>query len=214
MSGWLEAYEKLPELQKARVQRWIHLQKLIAETLRIPFDRWIEVYVGAAIEAPFDYAFMEVTVPGFVGLDADGATFTRDLDPASARSARVPVRAQNQLGRLSPGLQAVLTQLLEGDAPTSLEPVPPADVGTLQKLFPRSAALAKLKRKDFRRVVIERSGDTILITLSEPGGPAAPSSGGAQAFAPPVEGARAERPEPLLALDVYEFAAVLNKPNL
>jgi hypothetical protein len=37
------------------------------------------------------------TISGFAGLDADGATFTKDLDPATARVARVPLRAKNQL---------------------------------------------------------------------------------------------------------------------
>ena len=189
MSAWLEAYEKLPEAQKGRVQRWIHLQKLVAETLRIDFDRWIEDYVGGAMKAPFDYRFMEVTVPDFAGLDVEGATFTKDTDPATARTARVPIRAKNQLGRLSPGLQEGFAGLLEGTHAEAI-PVPPSDVVTLQKLFPSEKPLAKLKRKDFRRVELSREGNDILCGLS--GEPA----------------------EVLFRLELFEGSAILDKPNL
>lgn len=190
MSGWLQAYEKLPEEQKARVQRWIHLQKLIAETLKIPFERWIEAYVGSAMQAPFDYSFMQVTLPDFAGLETDGATFSKDVDPATARTARVPLRAKNQLGRLSPGLQESIGGFLEDEAKAaSSHPIPPADVVTLQKILAGEKALVRLKRKDFRRVRIGRTGDEVVIRLDEDG-------------------------DELARLDVFEFSAVMNRPHL
>jgi hypothetical protein len=190
MSGWLEAYERLPEAQKVRVQRWIHLQKFIAETLGMPFEQWVETYVGAAMQAPFDYSFMEAaTISGFAGLDADGATFTKDLDPATARVARVPLRAKNQLGRLSSGLQDALARLLEDPEATAPVPIPPADVVTLQKILPGEKGLARLKRKDFRKARVVREGPRVRVVLE---GDAAP----------------------LVDQDVFELSAVLNKPLL
>lgn len=185
MSSWLEAYEKLPEAQKARVQRWIHLQKFIAETLRVPFDTWIEKYVGAAMNAPFDYSFMQVTVPGFSGLETEGASFSTALDPATARTARVPLKAKNQMGRLSPALQEALAALLEAPSEDKAS-VPPADVVTLQKIFPSAKPLAKLKRKDFRNVRIRREGNDIVIAVEA---------------------------EVLLQQDVFELSAALNRPQ-
>lgn len=189
MSAWLEAYEKLPEAQKVRVQRWIHLQKFISETLGVPFETWIETYVGGAMAAPFDYSFMQVTVPGFSGLETDGATFSREVDPATARTSRVPLGAKNQLGRLSPTLQEAIGARLESAEPTDPAPVPPADVVVLQKVFPGEKALARLKRKDFRRVRLGREGDRVYVGLD----------------------GDAER---LLELPLHEFTAVMKRPKV
>ncbi|MEL6185994.1 MAG: hypothetical protein AAFU79_15325 [Myxococcota bacterium] len=188
MGTWREAYEMLPEAQQERVQRWIQLQGLIAESLGMSFDRWIEDYVGGAMAAPFDYRFMEVTAPGFAGLDTDGATFSRETDPATARVARVPVRSANQLGRLSNALQDALTDQL-GDPSAGPLAVAPGDVATLQKIFPAERGLARLKRKDFRKVRFVRTDTQIRLE---------------------VEGEN----EPLLAQDLFAFSSALNKPRV
>ena len=189
VSAWLEAFEQLSEAQKSRLRRWIQLQELIADTLRIPFETWIETYIGEAMQRPFDYSFMQVTVPGFVGLELEGAavSFSATLDPATARTARVPVRAQNQLGRLSSDFQDRVVELLDEKGVGDSHPVPPGDVACLQKVFPREKALAQLKRKDFRKVRMTRQPDSIVLE---------------------VEG------DPLLKQDIYEFSAVMNKPHL
>jgi hypothetical protein len=167
VSEWLEAYERLPEDAKARVKRWLHLQKLIAQTLRLTWEQWLEHYIARAMAHPFDYSFMQVTFPQFVGLDAapgQGATFTKQLDPATALIARVPLRAKNNLGRLSPELQDAIAAMLEKGDPLSAK-LSPADVAHLQKIFLKEKAIAKLKKKDFKSLAIERDGDEIIITL-------------------------------------------------
>lgn len=188
MSAWQEAYEKLDAEQKARVKRWIHLQQLIARTLNIPFEKWIETYVGDAMAAPFDYTFMEVTVPGFAGLDVEGASFSHDVDPSTTRIARVPLKAKNQMGRLSPPFQEALAGLLEARE-TGPVKVPPADVATLQKVLASAKPLARLKRKDFRRVQVRREDNILVIEL-------------------------AGDSEVLLQQDLFELSAVLKRPQL
>lgn len=186
MATWLESYKKLPPLQQARVERWIQIQRFVAETLKIDFETWITDYVGGAMEAPFDYSFLEEAA--FVGLNLTSETFTKDLDPATAQVARVPIKAQNQMGRLSPEFQARVAERLENylEAPV---PIPPADVATLQKLFPKERLLGRLKRKDFKALQLRRSGNRIELS---------------------VKG----KEQPLLSMELIGFAAVLNKPIL
>ena len=45
MAGWLEAYEHLNDETKDRVQRWIHLNKFIAHTLRMDWDKWVDDFL-------------------------------------------------------------------------------------------------------------------------------------------------------------------------
>ncbi len=183
MSGWLEAYERLPEDAKARVQQWLHLQRMIAETLRVPWERWIDHYIGYAMSHPFDYRFMEAAIPNFVGLETTGG-FTTQLDPATALVARVPLRAQNNLGRLSPELQDTIAALLERTDAGSF-PLLPSDVALLQKIFFKEKSLARLKKQSFKDLVLERDGDDLTISL--PGG------------------------EELLRMNVLEFGATMSK---
>ena len=168
MSAWLDAYNQLNPEQQERIKRWLHLQRFIAETLKVPWDTWIEEYIGGAMERPFDYSFMEATIPGFAGVDGpagQGSTFTKEIDPATALTARVPLRAQNNLGRLSNDLQDQISALLEGPA----DPVKllPADVAVLQKIFAKEKALARLKRKDFRKLSLGREGDDLVIEVKD-----------------------------------------------
>ncbi len=188
MSAWLEAYNQLEPAEQERIQRWLHLQRFISETLRVPWETWIETYIGGAMERPFDYSFMDATIPGFSGLDGpagQGESFTKEIDPATALTARVPLRAQNNLGRLSPGLQDQVSALL-GSVEAPAAKLLPADVAVLQKIFAKEKALAKLKRKDFRKLSLERSGDDLLIE---------------------VQGADA----PLLRMNLMEFSAVMGR---
>src|SRR5882672_7038285 len=142
MGAWLEAYEKLTEEQQDRVQRWIHLNKFIAHTLHMPFDDWVNRFITPAMERPMDYSFMESTLVGFQGLDVEGqgVSFTKELDPSTRLVRRVPLRAKNNLGRLSTDLQDGIAKLLElADEPAEDEAplkVSPGDVAHLQKIFP------------------------------------------------------------------------------
>jgi hypothetical protein len=190
VSAWLEAYERLPEDAQARVKHWLHLQKLIAQTLRLSWEEWIEKYLGYAMEHPFDYRFMQATFPAFAGVDAEpgqGASFTTQMDPATALTARVPLRAKNNLGRLSPELQDAIGAMLETGEPSSVKLLP-ADVVHLQKIFLKEKSLAKLKKKDFKALTLERDGDDIFISL--------------------------EGGEELLRINVLEFGATMSKALL
>ncbi len=170
------------------MQRWIHLQRFVADTLRMSFDKWIEEYVGPCMEKPFDYSFLQDTIPGLQGgLNTDGVSFSKDIDPATALTARVPLRAQNNLGRLSPNLQDQVAALLSSGE-SAAHKLSPADLTQLQKIFPQEKALARLKRKDFRKTQVVREADDILIN---------------------VEGGEA-----ILKLNVLEFSAVMNKALL
>lgn len=187
VSAWLEAYEQLPEEIQGRVQRWLHLQKFISQTLKIPWEKWVEHYLGYCMEHPFDYSFMEATFPSFAGFDGptgQGVSFSKEIDPATALVARVPLRAQNNMGKLSPDLQDALGGMLEVGDPSATRLLP-ADVVHLQKMFPKEKALAKLKRKDFRKLTIERDGDDVVVE---------------------VEGG-----DELLRLNVLEFSAVMSR---
>ncbi len=167
MSAWLEAFEGLPEAAKERVRRWVLLQRLVADTLGVPFERWVEEYVGGAMAHPFDYRFLDGLVPGgFEGFG--GATeFSLGADPATAGMAKVPVRAANQLGRLSPGFQDAIRRLLDDPEAPAATP-PPGDVATLQKIFPGVKALARLKRPEFRRLRLTRDHDALVLSLDGP----------------------------------------------
>ena len=172
MGAWLQAYEKLDDAQKDRVQRWLHLNKFIARALRLDWDDWVSAYLQPAMDRPLDYSFMADCVPDFAGFDhvGQGATFSKHVDPATAQTARVPVRAANSLGRLSPAAQDGIAALLEA-AETAGEPDPvdvgPGDVVHLQKVFRREKALGRLQRKDFRRVQVAREGNEVVVRVQD-----------------------------------------------
>jgi len=165
MGAWLQAYEGLDEAQKDRVQKWLHLNKFITRTLRIDWDTWVDDFLQPAMDNPLDFSFMADCLPNFQGLDASGqgVTFSKDVDPATAQMARVPLRAANNLGRLSPPTQDAIDGLLQsGGEPVVL---PPGDVAHLQKIFRREKALGRLPRKDFRRVQIARESNEIVVRV-------------------------------------------------
>ena len=168
MGAWLEAYDRLDEAQKDRVQKWLHLNKFIARSLRLDWDTWVSEYLQPAMDQPLDYSFMADCVRDFNGLDAtgQGVTFSKDVDPATAQTARVPVRAANYLGRLAPATQDALAALLEN---TRSDPVKvgPADVVHLQKIFRREKALGRLPRRDFRAVEIQRVDNEVVIRVAD-----------------------------------------------
>jgi hypothetical protein len=188
VAGWLDAYRRLPEEAQERVKYWLHLQRLIAQTLRIPWETWIDRYIAYAMAHPLDYSFMQATFPTmaeFTGLEV--ASFSKALDPATALTARVPLRAKNNLGRLSPELQDAIAAMLETDAGNSAH-LSPADVVHLQKIFLKEKSLAKLKKKDFKSLTLERDGDEIIISIE----------GGGE----------------LLRMNVLEFGATMGKALL
>jgi hypothetical protein len=168
MGAWLEAYEKLPTEAQDRVQRWLHLNHFIARTLRIDWQKWVDDYLTPTFQAPLDYSFMRDCLPDFVGglgMEGQGASYSAAVDPATAQVSRVPLRAKNNLGRLSPELQDRMALLLEKDGePMTLTP---ADVAQLQKILPGEKPLAKLDRKDFRKVSVCRDGDEIVIAAGD-----------------------------------------------
>lgn len=167
MAAWLEAYEQLDEAQKDRVQKWLHLNKFIARTLKLDWATWVDEFLKPAMDRPLDYSFMADCLPDFKGLDAtgQGVTFSTAVDPATAQTARVPLRAANNLGRLSPGAQDGIATLLLGRGPTVS--LAPGDVVVLQKIFRRDKALTKLPRKDFRRVRVSREDNDIVLHVEE-----------------------------------------------
>ena len=170
MSKWLEGYNQLSEAQQVNVQRWIHLNKFIANTLKIDERKWFEAYLGEAMANPLDYSFMEATIPGFSGIDVpgQGESFTVAADP-SFSGPKVPLRAANNMGKLSPQLQDTISTMLETGAPESSK-LKPADVAQLQKIFGSQKTLAKLKRPDFRKLVLARDPATDEMTLTVDGG--------------------------------------------
>jgi len=184
MPSWIEGYEALDEPRKINIQRWIHLNKFIASTLRIDERAWFEDWVGECMRTPFDYGFMADTIPGMAGLALEGETFTRAVDPGSFSGARVALRAKNNMGKLGPELQDALAGLLERGEPMQAG-LGPQDVVTLQKIFPSAKGLARLKRPDFRGVQISRVGDDVAMTA--PGG------------------------EEILRMNVMEFATVMSR---
>lgn len=161
MGAWLEAYEKLDDARKVNVQRWIHLNKFIAKTLKIDEEAWFEDWIGEAMQNPLDYSFMADAIPGLTGqgLASDdamqaGESFQRSFDPAGL-APKVPLSAENNLGRFSKDFQTQVQSMLEQGDPERF-PLSPSDVAILQKLFPSQKALAKLKRQDFRRLELRR----------------------------------------------------------
>ncbi|MFO0728595.1 MAG: hypothetical protein U1E65_32765 [Myxococcota bacterium] len=187
MATWTEGYNALPDEAKVNVQRWIHLNKFIAQTLKIDELKWFEGYLGEAMAQPFDYSFMGETMPGLsgLGLEGKGEVFTRGMEPGGFVGPRVPLRAKNNMGRLSPALQDALAGLIEQGEPSSVA-LSPADVATLQKIFPTAKGLAKLKRPDFRSVALGRDMSAQEVTMSAASGE-------------------------LLRMNVMEFAAVLSR---
>lgn len=191
MSAWTESYNQLSEAQQVNVQRWIHLNKFIARTLNVPEKQWFEDYIGECMAKPLDYGFMEVTIPGFSGIavPGQGESFTTATDPSAVLGPRVALRAQNNLGKLSPDLQDQIARFLEtGESdPVKLKP---ADVAQLQKMFSSVKALAKLKRPSFRKLTLARDLATDDMTLT-------------------VEGA-----EEIMRTNLMEFAAVMSRKLL
>lgn len=187
MPSWLESYEQLSEEQQDRVQRWLHLNKFIAHTLRMPWEKWIDGFIAPSMAKPMDYAFMSSTIADFtgLGLEGQGVTFSRDVDPSSKAISRVPLRAKNNLGRLSPELQDAIGAMLErGETATSK--LVAADAAMLQKIFPGEKKLAKLPKPSFRKLSLARDEDDIVLS---------------------VEGEE----EPIFRLNVLEFAAVMSR---
>jgi len=188
MSAWVESYNQLSEAQQVNVQRWIHLNKFIARTLKIPEQQWFESYIGDCMAKPLDYSFMEATIPGFSGIDVpgQGESFTKEMDPTDFLGPKVALRAQNNMGKLSSNLQDLIAQILETGEPGSTK-LNPADVAQLQKMFSSVKALAKLKRPNFRKLILARDLATDDMTLS-------------------IEGS-----DEILRMNVMEFGAVLSR---
>lgn len=187
MAGWLESYNQLTEEQQDRVQRWLHLNKFIAHTLRIPWNDWVDKHLTPCMQKPMDYSFMEATIAelGGLGVEGRGASFSSGMDPSTRLVRRVPLRARNNLGRLSPELQDRIAQLLERADRPRLKLVA-ADVAMLQKIFPAEKTLGRLKKPDFRKVEIFRDEDDLVLL---------------------IEG----RGEEILRLNVLEVSAVLSR---
>lgn len=166
MGAWLEAYEKLDEAGKDRMQRWIHLNKFIAHTLGMGFEEWVDRFVKPCFDAPLDYSFMNAVITGGadagLGLEGKGVSFSRDMDPALRAISRVPLRAKNNLGRLSPDLQDRLSAMLAGDELGPLK-LSPADTTALQKILPSEKALAKLAKPLFRKLQLTREEDDMVL---------------------------------------------------
>lgn len=167
MGGWLESYQQLDDAQKDRVQRWLHLNKFICHTLHISWEDWVDRFLKPCFDAPLDYSFMEAVLTDVsgLGMEGQGVTFTRELDPSTRATSRVPLRAKNNLGRLSPDLQDRLASLLESsgeDAPSKLLP---SDVAMLQKILPGEKALAKLPKPSFRKVTLARDEDDVVLAV-------------------------------------------------
>ena len=183
-----------PELEddeeaQARLQAWLKVQVVIAATLRIPFEDWNEFYLGYCFEHPFDYAFAD-------GIDLTWSpeqlenlrsSFERVKEAVFSPMKKIPLRAKNNLGKLSPKTQDAVGALLEGGRKETIT-LPPSDVAHLQKMFASEKPLAKLKRANFRKVEISRDEDVIVCGLS----------GG----------------EILFRMAVVEFSAVLSKKVL
>ena len=188
MSEWARAFEALSEEQKVNVQRWIHLNKFIARTLKVPEQAWFETYLGEAMANPLDYSFMEPTFPGFSGMEVpgQGESFTKGFDPSALVGPKVAIRAENNLGRLSPELQDAIAGMLEKGEPESVHLVA-SDVAQLQKMFPGQKGLAKLKRPDFKKLSLARDLASDDMVLGVAGG------------------------DEVLRLNVMEFGAVMSR---
>jgi hypothetical protein len=167
MGGWLESYQQLDEAQQERVQRWLHLNKFIAHTLRISWEDWVNRFLKPCFDAPLDYSFMAAVITEFTGLgmEGQGVTFTRELDPSTRATSRVPLRAKNNLGRLSPDLQDRLAAILEDRDDAEAVKLMPSDVAMLQKILPSEKALAKLPKPSFRKLLLERDEDDVVLKV-------------------------------------------------
>jgi hypothetical protein len=190
MSAWLAAYERLSDAQKVNVQRWIHLNKFIAQTLKIDERAWFEDWVGDAMRNPLDFSFMEAAIPGFAGLEGpgQGESFVRGGDPFAG--PKVALRAANKLGTLSPPLQDAIAGLLEHGEPAEGVRITAQDVASLQKIFRSERALARLKRPQFRmlRLLRDPVSDEMVLNV--------------------------EDGEDVLRLHMQEFAAILSRDNV
>ena len=189
MSEWLRSYERLPEASKVNVQRWMHLNKFIANTLRIPEQTWFETYLGDAMKDPLDYRFMEACIPGLSGaaLPGEGESFELGAEFGGFDGPKVPLRAENNMGKLSPDLQDTIASMLEAGEPEAVK-LSPADVAQLQKMFRSERRLAKLKRPNFRKLTLAREADEM--TLQITGG------------------------DEILRMNLMEFSAILSRPLL
>lgn len=163
MSAWLDAFQRLSSEQKERLTVWIHVNELISDVLELPFEAWVERYVTPCMERPMDYDFVEPILGDFAGLGIHG-TFSRTPDASTRDVPRVPVRARNNLGRFSPTLQEALTGMLDRGEPVSIQPAAP-DVVLLQKLLPAEKPLVKLRKSEFRKLVIARLGDEVTFSI-------------------------------------------------
>lgn len=168
MGAWLESYEQLDEEAKDRVQRWLHLNKFISHTLKISWNDWVDRFLKPCFDAPMDYSFMNAVVAEFsgLGMEGQGVTFTKELDPATRATSRVPLRAKNNLGRLSADLQDRLAALLEGQQSEPIK-MHPADVTLLQKILPAEKALAKLPKPAHKKVVLTREDDDVVLSVED-----------------------------------------------
>ena len=84
----------------------------------------------------------------------------------AARTARVPLRAKNNLGRLSADLQDRLAAMLEGTASEPFK-LHPADVTLLQKILPTEKALAKLPKPSHKKLMLAREDDDVVLSIEE-----------------------------------------------
>ncbi|MCK6547247.1 hypothetical protein L6R52_15455 [Myxococcota bacterium] len=172
MPSWAESYEELSEEQQARVQRWLHLNKFIAHALNLTWKDWVDKYLAPAMEKPMDYAFLEAVLTDFqgLGLEGQGVTFSKSVDPSTRAISRVPLRAKNNLGRLSPELQDAIAGMLEKGAPERAK-LTPADAAMLQKIFPGEKKLAKLPKPAFRKLSLARDEDDVVLEVEDEADP-------------------------------------------
>jgi hypothetical protein len=130
------------------------------------FEDWFDRFMKPCFERPMDYSFMTAVIPGFAGLaiEGEGVSFTREMDPSARAISRVPLRAKNNLGRLSPDLQDRLAAMLEGTENGPLKLLP-SDVTMLQKILPGEKALAKLPKPQLRKLELSREDDDAVLRV-------------------------------------------------
>src|SRR5262245_647981 len=126
MSSFMGAVEKLSAAQKDRLATWTALNGFIAQTLRIPWEKWIEGYVQNAIDHPLDMAFLEAAEIE-PGKELALGSFEHAAQLGMPAVSKVPLRAKNNLGRLSPELQDQIAERLETAVPTPVK-LKPSDV--------------------------------------------------------------------------------------
>lgn len=178
--------DSLTPAQKERVAAWSRLQQAIAGVLRMTPKAWAEGYVMPAAADPLDFSYLGDLIRDFQGLDLDGHSFQRGVDPAAAGVPRVPLKAPNQLGRLHPDTQRQVAARLAAEGP----PVAfkRADVVQLKKMFPGEKALSRLRPPDFDRLRLLR--DAAAVRLSLDGG------------------------DDLVTMPLLEFVSVMRRPVL